>query len=329
MGGLEGEGRGGRRKAVLIAGPTASGKSALALALAEAFVRRGSAPAIVNADAMQVYAGLRVLTARPIAEDEAAARHALYGHVDPVESYSVARWLEEVAPLLAETGPAIVVGGTGLYFSALTQGLSDIPYVPADVRAYWRERAVKAGASALHAELVRRDPEMAARLRPSDPQRLARALEVLDATGQSLLAWQGRRSRPLVGPDSPRIVLAPDRVWLHERISRRLDGMVEEGALYEATALVARDLPGDRPALKALGVRALAEAAQGTMPLARALELTARDTRRLAKRQETWFHNQLGDWPRAAPDLETADAITARLLASWHAAGSESPPKTS
>ena len=329
MGGLDGEGGGGRRTAVLIAGPTASGKSALALALAEALARQGAAPFIVNADAMQVYAGLRVLTARPSVEDETAARHALYGHVDPAEAYSVARWLEEVTPLLGGPGPAIVVGGTGLYFSALTQGLSDMPHVPAEIRTHWRARAVEAGAGALHAELTRRDPEMAARLRPSDPQRLARALEVLDATGQSLLAWQGRRSRPLVAPDGPRIVLAPDRVWLHERISRRLDAMVEEGALDEAAALAARDLPGDRPALKALGVRALAEATRGAMPLARAIELTARDTRRLAKRQGTWFRNQLGDWPRAAPDLETADAITARLLASWHAAGSGSPPKTS
>ena len=316
MEGLEGEGGRSRRRAVLIAGPTASGKSALALSLSEAFARRGSAPVIVNADAMQVYAALRVLTARPSVEDEAAARHALYGHVDPAEAYSVARWLEEVAPLLDGPEPAIVVGGTGLYFSALTRGLSTMPHIPEDVRAHWRARAVEAGAGALHAELARRDPEMAARLRPSDPQRLARALEVLDATGQSLLAWQERRSRPLVGSAGPRVVLAPDRAWLHARIARRLDGMAEEGALDEAAALTVRGLPDDRPALKALGVRALAEAARGTMSLARALELTARDTRRLAKRQETWFRNQLGDWPRGAPDMETVDGMAARLLAS-------------
>ncbi len=269
---------------------------------------------IVNADAMQVYDGLRVLTARPDAVDEAAAPHRLYGHVDPARTYSVADWLGDMRAELAQPGAKIVVGGTGLYVSALTRGLSDMPPVPDTVREHWRARAIAEGPEALHAILTTRDPAMATRLRPSDPQRLARALEVLDATGRSLLDWQGQRSSPLIGPDARRLVLAPDRAWLHARIKARLRVMVGEGAVEEAAALVARGLAADRPALKALGVAAFAAAARGAMPLDRALELTARDTRRFAKRQETWFRNQFAGWPRAAPDEEPVDAIVARVL---------------
>ncbi len=304
---LYGDGEGG--EIVLIAGPTASGKSALALRLAERLDAT-----IVNADAMQVYDGLRVLTARPDAVDEAAAPHRLYGHVDPSRAYSVADWLGDMRTVLAEPGAKVVVGGTGLYVSALTRGLSDMPPVPDAVRERWRARATEDGPEALHAILKTRDPAMAERLRPSDPQRLARALEVLDATGRSLLHWQGRRSSPLIGAHARRFVLAPDRAWLHGRIEARLRIMVGEGAIEEASALATRGLAADRPALKALGVAAFAAAARGEIPLARATEVTARDTRRFAKRQETWFRNQFADWPRVAPDEEPVDAIAARML---------------
>ncbi|MEM7566333.1 MAG: tRNA (adenosine(37)-N6)-dimethylallyltransferase MiaA [Pseudomonadota bacterium] len=297
------------RDVVLIAGPTASGKSALALRLADALDG-----VVVNADAMQVYAGLRVLTARPSAEDEARAPHRLYGTVDPARAYSVADWLADIAPVLQAPGIKVVVGGTGLYFSALTEGLSEMPPVPDEIRAHWRARAVEEGPEALHAVLAARDPQMAARLRPSDPQRLSRALEVLDATGRSLRDWQARRSRPLVVRQARRFVLAPDRAWLHRRIEARLDDMVGEGAIDEALALTARGLPADRPALKALGVSALTAAARGEMALSDAVSLTARDTRRFAKRQETWFRNQFADWPRAAPDDESVDVIAERIL---------------
>ena len=298
-----------RERAVLIAGPTASGKSALALAVAERWARRGEAPLIVNADAMQVYSGLRVLTARPSADDEARVPHRLYGHVDPATSYSVAGWLEDVANLLCGPSPLVVVGGTGLYLSALTQGLSEMPPVPDDLREHWRRRAGETTPEVLHAELTRRDPAMAARLRPSDPQRLTRALEVFEATGRSLSHWQGRRRPPLLH-SVRRVVLAPDRAWLHRRIADRLDAMVADGAVEEASALAARGLAADRPALKAVGVAHLSAASRGDLPMARAMELTARDTRRLAKRQETWFRNQFGDWPRAAPgDKNLADAL--------------------
>ncbi|RXF74348.1 tRNA (adenosine(37)-N6)-dimethylallyltransferase MiaA [Hansschlegelia zhihuaiae] len=301
---------------VLIAGPTASGKSALALALAR---RLGSA--VVNADASQVYADLRILTARPGAGEAGETRHELYGHVDAAEPYAVGRWLSDVHSVLnsLRTGadaiypqpggrPAqahqsanvpIIVGGTGLYFEGLTRGLVDIPEIPEDIRAKWRAAAP----ADLHPELARRDPVMAARLRPSDPQRLARALEVLDATGRSLADWQQDLAAPLIDPeDALRMVLSPERAALRERIARRLDAMIGEGAVEEAARLDARGLDPALPAMKALGVRPFAAARRGDLTLDEAVERTRLATGRYAKRQSTWFRNRMADWLHVAPE---------------------------
>lgn len=297
-------------RAILIAGPTASGKSALALALAERF-----GGVVVNADASQVYADLRVLSARPGEADEARAPHALYGHVDAAEAYAVGRYLDDVHRVINSlrtgfepgsqqsdgTGHLpVFVGGTGLYLEALTAGLAAVPAIPDEIRARWRTFG---SAPELHAELARRDPEMAARLRPTDPQRLIRALEVLDATGRSLASWQEEATRgPLDPADTLRIALAPDRTILRERIAARLEIMVAEGAVEEAAKLDARGLDPALPAMKALGVRPLAAHARGEISLEEALERTRLDTGRYAKRQSTWFRNRMPGWLQAAPD---------------------------
>ena len=289
-----------RPRMILIAGPTASGKSALALDLAE---RLGGA--VVNADSMQVYRDLHVLTSRPPAEDAARVPHLLYGHVDGAEAYSAGRFLTDAAKVISEArAPLIFVGGTGLYFDSLTKGISTVPPVPEAVRAYWRERAQAEPAESLHAELSARDPEMAARLRPSDTQRLVRALEVLDATGLSLARWQEQDGTPLIGPgEGTRIVLTPERPVLRERIARRFAQMMEEGALDEVRALLARDLAPDLPVMKAIGVRPLAQYLLGTMDNNEAVERAITETRQFAKRQETWFRNRLGDWHHVPPDM--------------------------
>lgn len=300
-------------RAVLIAGPTASGKSALALALAERL-----SGVVVNTDASQVYRDLRVLSARPSAEEEARAPHALYGHVDGSEAYGAGRWLADAAMVInrLSTGaePAsqqspmdaddrnlpIFVGGTGLYFDALTKGLAEIPAIPESVRERWRGFGP---ASALHAELARRDPVMAGRLRPTDPQRLMRALEVLDATGRSLADWQAETAAPALDPDAAlRIVLAPDRAALDVAIARRLEAMIAGGAAEEARALVARGLDPALPAMKALGVAPLSAWARGEMSREEAFERTRLNTRRYAKRQSTWFRNRMTNWIHVAPE---------------------------
>ncbi len=315
-------------RAVLIAGPTASGKSALALALAERF-----GGVVVNTDASQVYRDLRVLSARPSADEEARAPHALYGHVDASEAYGVGRWLADAGEIInrLSTGveptsqhggaagrtPAvpIFVGGTGLYFDALTRGLAEIPAIPDEVREKWRGFGPPA---ALHAELSRRDPAMAARLRPTDPQRLTRALEVLDATGRSLAAWQAEVTAPTIDAQTALLIaLAPDRTALDARIARRLEAMIADGAAEEARALVARGLDPALPAMKALGVAALSAWARGETSREGAVERTRLDTRRYAKRQSTWFRNRMADWLHVAPEqaLELAEReIAARGL---------------
>lgn len=311
-------------RSVLIAGPTASGKSALALALA-----REIGGVVVNADAIQVYADLRVLTARPSPEAEAEAPHRLYGHVSAEDPYAVGRWLTEATKVINALTPEadrsgeagagkppsraipVFVGGTGLYFTALTSGLASVPDIPPDVRARWRGAAP----SGLHQILARRDPEMAARLRSSDPQRLLRALEVIDATGRSLADWQRDTPPGPVGPGSAlRIVLSPDRINLDGAIQRRLEAMVAAGAAEEARALVARGLDPSLPAMKALGVGALAAWANGTIAREEALERTRVETRQYAKRQSTWFRNRMADWLHVAPEwaLETATAQIGR-----------------
>jgi len=287
----------GGRRAVLIAGPTASGKSALALGLAE---RLGGI--IINTDSMQVYGDLRILTARPSAADEARAPHRLYGHADAAETYSVGRWLGDVKRTLDEVFGAravpIFVGGTGLYFKALTQGLAAVPPIPVSVRSAVRARLAHGGAAALHAELTRRDPAGAASLRAADGVRVARALEVLDATGRPLADWHRTGMRALVDPQNAvTVFLNLDRGELYRRIDARLDAMMAAGALDEVRALAARGLDPLQPAMKAHGMPWLVRAVAGDMALADAVSEAKRDTRRYTKRQLTWFRNQLPDWP--------------------------------
>jgi tRNA dimethylallyltransferase len=287
--------------AVLIAGPTASGKSALALAVAE---RLGGI--VINTDSMQVYRDLKVITARPGAAEEARAPHLLYGHVDAAENYSVGRFLGDAAgaleAALRQRRVPIFVGGSGLYFKALTRGLAAIPPVPADVRAAIRARLDAEGSPALHAELAPRDPTTAARLRPADRIRIGRALEVLEATGRPISDWhRDGVPPPLDASRAAKIFLAPDRAALYRRIDARFDAMVAAGALEEVRALGERRLDPLLPVMKAHGVPWLIRHLAGGITLAAAVEGAKSDTRHYAKRQFTWFRNQLPDWPHTDP----------------------------
>ena len=281
-----------RRSITLIAGPTASGKSALALDLAE---RRGAH--IVNADSMQVYDVLRVLTARPDAADLARAPHHLYGHAPPVLAYSAGRWARDARALLDRLppdAPLVFVGGTGLYFRALTEGLSPMPDVPDAVRTRLRRRLAREGAPALHAELARGDPAGAAALEPGDGQRIVRALEVLEASGTPLRDWQARPRAPVLAPDAvaERLLLMPDRAVLNARIDARFEAMVDGGALDEVRALRALGPDPRLPAMKAIGVRELGAVLDGAMRRAEATARAKTATRQYAKRQVTWFRNE-------------------------------------
>ena len=288
--------------ALLIAGPTASGKSALALEMA-----RELGGEIVNADSMQVYGVLDRLTARPGPEDLAEIPHHLYGHVSPDTAYSTGIWLDQateaVAAIRARGALPVIVGGTGLYFRALTGGLSDMPEIPDAIRNELRSRLESEGVEALHAELAGLDPAMAGRLRPADRQRILRALEVVRSTGRSIMEFQGRGGAKIVDPLSARcIVLEPARPLLHARINQRFGGMVEAGALDEVRRLLALDIPPQHPAMKAIGVSQLAGYLAGRHSLERAIELASTATRQYAKRQMTWFRNQLGEeWQRIEP----------------------------
>ena len=283
-----------RVDAVLIAGPTASGKSAAALALAEQL-----GGAIINADSMQVYAELRLLTARPKPEDELRVPHFLYGHVRASERYSAGRYQDEAAQALREVRARgllpIFVGGTGLYFGVLTEGLSPIPPVPAAVRTEVRRRFETLGREAFFAELVRRDQGAAAKLGPSDTQRLLRAADVLEATGRPLSAWQDSRGHSALGKSRlERFVLSPPREALLERIALRLRAMPESDILAEARALASLD--PSLPAAKALGVPQFARHLSGEISFAEALDEVGIATRQYAKRQQTWFRNRMKDW---------------------------------
>lgn len=285
------------KQAVLIAGPTASGKSALALDLAE---RLGGT--IVNADSMQVYDGLRVITARPTPEEEARAPHVLYGHADPAEAYSTGRWLREaeeaIAGIKAEGRVPIVVGGTGLYFKVLTEGLAAVPAIPVEIRENVRERLQRDGVAALYAELTARDPVTAARLMPLDRSRIARALEVVLATGRSISDWHGESSEPVLPPSrTVRLFVTLERAQLVARIETRFTAMIEAGALDEVRALAARHLDPLLPAMKAHGVPWLIRHLAGEITLDEAKAGSIMDTRRYAKRQHTWFRGQMKDWP--------------------------------
>jgi tRNA dimethylallyltransferase len=285
------------KNAILIAGPTASGKSALALDLAE---RLGGT--IVNADSMQVYAVLDVLTARPRGEDLARAPHELYGHIHPATAYSTGNWLRDVARIAPRLSgrPAVFTGGTGLYFRALAEGLSQMPDIPGDVREHWRNLLAEQGPQRLHALLAEKDPEGASVLRPSDGQRIVRALEVLDASGRTIRAWQAERGRPLIDRASARfLVVEPDRADLVRRIELRFDRMVEEGVLDEVRAFTSLGLDPSLPATKAIGLRELQAALAGRMGLEEAIARAKAATRQYAKRQATWFRHQLGpEWRR-------------------------------
>jgi tRNA dimethylallyltransferase len=296
---------------ILIAGPTASGKSALALALAE---RRGI---IVNADSMQVYRDLRIITARPTAADEERAPHRLYGHVDAADNYSVGRWCREAGTALAgarrDACPAIIVGGTGLYFNALTRGLAAVPPMPAAIRAEVRARLAREGAPALHAELSRRDPTTAARLMPGDRSRVARALEVVLATGRPLKEWHEDETPAILDISrAAKVFLMPDREELLRRIDARFDAMIAAGALEEVRALAVRRLDPALPAMKAHGVPWLIRHLNGEITLEEATEQAKRDTRQYTKRQATWFRNQLPEFAWIEPQDAFA-AIEAQL----------------
>ncbi len=300
------------KRALLIAGPTASGKSAVALELAERF-----GATIVNADAMQVYSDLRVLTARPSAAEEQRAPHILFGEVDGAENFSVGRWLARAREILAEAqnraGPLIFVGGTGLYFRALTEGLSDIPRVPEAVRAAVRAEAEGQSTPALHATLAARDPQTAARLRPSDRQRVLRALEVVAATGRPLVEFHGAREAPaLLAEAWTGLFLAPEREALNARIEMRFEEMLSDGALDEVAALAARRLDPALPAMRAHGVRHLIAHLEGRLSLDEARARAVRDTRRYAKRQFTWARHQMPEFAWVAP--EGAEAAGAKGL---------------
>jgi len=298
-------------EAILIAGPTASGKSAAALALARAL-----GGTVINADSMQVYRELRVLTARPAAADLVAIPHRLYGTVPATEAYSVGHWLGDAAAAIeearAQSRLPILVGGTGLYFKALLEGLSPIPDIPDETRAHWRQRAAKLTPAELHRELAARDRVMAERLPPSDPQRLVRALEVIDATGVSLSDWQGTAGSPILKDDAVlKLVVAPERETVYAAIDARFDVMLEEGALEEVAALMALQLDEGLPVMRAHGVRELAAHLEGDMSLEDAATKAKTESRRYAKRQMTWAKRFMTDW-EWFPDGEAAAAATER-----------------
>jgi tRNA dimethylallyltransferase len=288
-------------RAVLIAGPTASGKSALALDLAEAL-----GGTIINADSMQVYRDLAIITARPTPAEAARVSHLLYGHVDAAENYSVGRWCVDASAALAEVARAgrlpIVVGGTGLYFKILTQGLAAVPPIPSEVRTAVRGRLESEGIAPLYAELASRDPATAQRLMPGDRSRITRALEVVLATGRSLTDWHREGLQPaLAAEQAVKLFLEVDRAELYRRIDARFDAMLAAGALDEVRALALRALDPALPAMKAHGVPWLIRHLKGEIDLEEAAAEAKRDTRRYTKRQATWFRHQLPDWTWISP----------------------------
>ncbi len=299
-------------KIVLIAGPTASGKSALALKLA-----RETGGELVNADSMQIYGGLPVLTAGPSAEDLAQAPHHLFGEVDAAQAWSVGRWLTAAITVLDDIASrgrtAIVVGGTGLYFKALTDGLADIPPVSETQREISALLFAAQGEPEFRDVLAELDPEAEARIEIGDRQRLLRAHAVAIATGKSLTAWQTDTKPTLAEGTWKGLVLEPPRAELYDRCDARLGLMVEHGALDEVRAMEARGLDPALPALKALGYRELAAHLRGETSLDEALDAARQETRRYAKRQMTWFRNQTPDWERASPakDVPATEGDTA------------------
>ncbi len=299
---------GERPAAVLIAGPTASGKSALASRIA-----RAAGGVVVNTDSMQVYADLRILSARPDAADEAAVPHRLYGHADGATNFSVGHFARDAAALLAELDGRmpVFVGGTGLYFRALEQGFSELPPVPEAIRAEIRREAEGRPTEALHADLARIDPEGAARLRPSDRMRVMRALEMFAATGRPIASFYGDPvPGPLAGLRLTKLFLAPDRTLLRQRIDARFRAMIAAGALEEVAALHARRLDPMLPVMRAHGVPGLIAHLDGSLGLEEAITRGQADTRAYAKRQFTWFRHQMGgEWRWVDPAAMGGDGL--------------------
>jgi tRNA dimethylallyltransferase len=279
-----------RKEALIVAGPTASGKSALASAIAREFDG-----IVINADAMQVYAELRVLTARPSPAEECAVPHRLYGIWPAREHGTVGKWREAARAQIDEAHASgklpILCGGTGMYLKLIVEGLAPVPPIPEDVKARAREKLAALGAEAFHAELARRDPVAGAKIRPKDTQRALRAWEVIDAHGVSLAEFQARA--PLAAETWPTLLLDPPRADLVASIETRVDRMIAEGAVDEVRALLAQGLPETLPAMRALGVPELAAHLRGSCDLPNAINALKVSTRQFAKRQTTWFRNQL------------------------------------
>jgi tRNA dimethylallyltransferase len=283
---------------ILIAGPTASGKSALALQIA-----RETGGVIINADSMQVYAELPILSARPAPEEEAQVPHRLYGHVPMGDGYSVGRFVREAEQVKeqvqAEGLRPIFVGGTGLYFKALLEGLSPIPAIPPAIREHWRREADRIGPSKLHRLLAERDPVTASRLSPTDPQRIVRALEVLEATDRPLWDWQNEPGRPVLrAQETVRLAVCPERATLHQCSETRFDGMMAQGALAEAERIAGLNLDPALPGMRALGLRPLMAHLQGDLSLEDAVAEGKAETRRYIKRQATWINGNMRAWKR-------------------------------
>ena len=289
---------------ILIAGPTASGKSALAIKLA-----LQCDAVIVNADSMQIYDGLRIITARPSLSEEAQCEHRMFGTVSPDQAYSVAKWLKDAKAnldeILSSNRKVIFVGGTGMYFSAMLDGLSPMPAIEPAIRDKWRAIYDGGGEGDLHEALIKLDPVMAEKLKPLDRQRITRALEVMESTGKSLAEWQNKAAHSaLLGDVSTRkLVILPERPLLHERINGRFLAMVEAGAVEEVAALLEMNLAENLPVMKAIGVRQLSAYLRDEISLEEAATLAQAASRQYAKRQYTWFRNQFSsDWQEVSPD---------------------------
>jgi tRNA dimethylallyltransferase len=299
----------GPKRAVLIAGPTASGKSALAMRLAERL--NG---VVINADSMQVYRDLRIITARPSKQEEARVPHRLYGHVDASVNYSVGAWCYDVRQVLDQADEygrvPILVGGTGLYFTVVTKGLAAVPPIPSEIRERVRGKLAKEGVGPLYQELLERDPAAAHRLMPNDRSRISRALEVVLATGRSLAEWHREGMPPLIdAARAAKVFITCEREQLKRRIEARFAEMLAVGAHEEVRALAARNLDPSLPAMKAHGVPWLIHHLRREITLDEAAGGSVMDTRRYAKRQVTWFKNQLRGWPWAPAEEAEAEII--------------------
>ncbi len=299
---------------ILIAGPTASGKSALALRLAELVDG-----CIINADALQVYECWSVLSACPDADEQAQAPHHLYAHVGKHAPYSAGHWLRDVQQTLNKTEKRpIIIGGTGLYFLALTKGLAQIPEIPADVRAAGNAMRLEHGKDGFIAFLTEHDPTTLANLDQNNPARLQRAWEVWSATGKGLSAWQADTPPPLVDPTkAAKITLTSDRDWLAERIERRFDLMMDAGALDEVRAYIADGWDPTIPSAQAIGARELVAYLNGELMLPAAVEQAKAQTRQYAKRQRTWFRSKMADWHQIDPAEQTSEEELRKIVSTF------------